>query len=297
MKTSIFSVSFAGLWGQHALTLEESIDKAADLGFDGVEVMAKRPHLSPLDYSLDACKKLRERFQERGIECSAVAGYTNFTGGAESGEVPFGEMQIANVEALAHRAAILGARIVRVFTSYERDDMPFLTQWQRNVDALRECADRAASHGVMIGVQNHHDIGVETKALDELIAQVDRPNLFPIWDCWSVFLGGEDLEAGARAMAPKMHLTTVADYILLARRKYRPDLVNYVKADPPALLAVPMGSGDLDYETFFNALSKEGFDGWVSYENCSPIRGGGSLETLESYARQFLDYMKPWVRS
>ena len=25
--------------------------------------------------------------------------------------------------------------------------------------------------------------------------------------------------------------------------------------------------------------------------------GGGSLETLESYARQFLDYMKPWVQA
>ena len=50
MKTSLFSVSFAGLWGQAKLSLEESIDKTASLGFDGIEIMGKRPHLSILDY-------------------------------------------------------------------------------------------------------------------------------------------------------------------------------------------------------------------------------------------------------
>ena len=41
MKTSLFTVSFAGLWGQHRLTLEESIDKVAELGFDGIEIMER----------------------------------------------------------------------------------------------------------------------------------------------------------------------------------------------------------------------------------------------------------------
>ena len=49
MKLSLFTVSFAGLWGQHALTLEASIDKAAELGYTGGELMGKRPHFSPLD--------------------------------------------------------------------------------------------------------------------------------------------------------------------------------------------------------------------------------------------------------
>ncbi len=295
MKTSLFSISFAGLWGQHALTLEETIDKTAELGFEGVEIMGKRPHLSVLDYSVDDCKRLREQLDRLGIECSAVAGYTNFTGGGEASEAPFGEMQIACVEALARRASVLGGKIVRVFTSYERDDLPFLAQWRKNVELIRECADRAAAFDVMIGIQNHHDIGVVTNVLDELIFQIDRQNVIPIWDCWSPFLGGEDLEAGARLMAPRMRLTTVADYVLLERRKYRPEFVNYVEAQPPALFAVPMGEGDLDYKTFFNALAKNGFDGWVSYENCSPLRHGGSLETLERYSRQFLEYIKPWT--
>jgi sugar phosphate isomerase/epimerase len=57
-------------------------------------------------------------------------------------------------------------------------------------------------------------------------------------------------------------------------------------------VAVPMGDGDLDYKTFFNALAEENFDGWVSYEMCSPLRDGGTLETLETYCQRFIGYMK-----
>ena len=35
MELSLFTVSFAGLWGQHKLTLEQSIDQVADLGYAG----------------------------------------------------------------------------------------------------------------------------------------------------------------------------------------------------------------------------------------------------------------------
>ena len=37
----LHSVSYSGSWGQHFLTLEEFIDKAAGLGYDGVMLMAK----------------------------------------------------------------------------------------------------------------------------------------------------------------------------------------------------------------------------------------------------------------
>ena len=38
-------------------------------------------------------------------------------------------------------------------------------------------------------------------------------------------------------------------------------------------------------------LKEIGYDGYVAYEMCSYLRGGGSEENLERYARKFLDYM------
>src|SRR5581483_11527393 len=50
MKTALHTVSYAGVWpGQMTLPLERIVDKAAELGYDGVMIVAKRPHASPLD--------------------------------------------------------------------------------------------------------------------------------------------------------------------------------------------------------------------------------------------------------
>lgn len=291
MRTALFTVSLAGLWGQDRLTLEQSIDLAAELSYDGVEIMGKRPHLSVLDYSVEDCRRLRDHVDKRGLRVAAIAGYTDFTGGTRAAEVPFGEMQIAYVTELARRASVLGCDLVRVFTSYEHEGTSFMAEWRATVDALRACCDRAAEFGVQIGVQNHHDIAVDTRAYIELLAQVDRPNVTPMYDCWSPYLRGEDVVAGAAQLASRMQVTTVADYVVLRRWKYLPQLVNYAPSEPPAVLAVPMGQGELPYDAFLRTLRAHGYDGWVTYEMCSPIRGGGSLNNLESYARAFIEYM------
>src|SRR5258708_5260353 len=63
----LHSVSYAGLWGQASLTLDQFIDKAAELGFEGVMLMAKRPHLSVLDYNTEACARLKSHLESRNL--------------------------------------------------------------------------------------------------------------------------------------------------------------------------------------------------------------------------------------
>jgi hypothetical protein len=54
---------------------------------------------------------------------------------------------------------------------------------------------------------------------------------------------------------------------------------------------VPMGTGAIDYAGFLRALCQGGFRGSVAYEMCSPLAEGGKMETLDRYARIFLDYL------
>jgi sugar phosphate isomerase/epimerase len=84
--------------------------------------------------------------------------------------------------------------------------------------------------------------------------------------------------------------TTVADYVCRPRFRFQPNLVNYVR-EADVVRAVPLGEGFIDYGAFFTALKEIGFDGYVAYEMCSSLRGGGSEENLDRYARGFLDYM------
>src|SRR4051812_29906958 len=136
----LHSVSYSGSWGQHFLTIEQFVDKAADLGFDGVMLMAKRPHLSVLDWGVEERRRLRARLEARGLGIGCIAGYTNFTADLEHGEIPHREMQIRHVGELAEMARDLGGTLVRVFTGYESAAASPHAQWKLIVEALRECA-------------------------------------------------------------------------------------------------------------------------------------------------------------
>jgi len=254
-------------------------------------LMGKRPHLAPLDMTPEKVAELKCLLAETNLECAVLGAYTDFSG-AGAAEVPFLEMQTSYVETLARLAKELGAKVVRVFTAYEVTGVPFSCLWDRTVCSLRECSDRAAAFGVTLAVQNHHDIGVHSEVMLELLGDVDRPNCKAGCDAWSLALRGEDLYEAARRMAPVTVCTTNADYVKLPRYQYQPALVNYAPAMPDWVRAVPFGEGFIDYQAFFNGLKDGGFDGIATYEMCSPLRGGGSLENLDRCAAQYLEWMK-----
>jgi sugar phosphate isomerase/epimerase len=213
-----------------------------------------------------------------------VAGYTDFTAGRHAAEVPFVEMQLAYVSALARMGKALGAKVVRVFSGYSPDPRDFQADWNKCAVALREAAALAQAHGLVLGLQNHHDIGVSAQAFEELLDDVGHPNLKAMFDPWAPALHGDDLYESARRLAPRMVQTTLADYVRLPRFVYRPELVNYERQLPDAVRAVPLGEGFVPLGEFFEGLKAGGFDGYVAYEMCSPLRGGGSQENLDRAA-------------
>ena len=291
MKLSLFSVSYAGYWGQHLLQLPAFIAKAAELGYDAVMLAGKRPHLSPLDVDPDRIASLKAALEEHNVTCEVIAAYTDLSPGAAV-EVPHLEMEIAYVESLARIAAELGASVVRVFTAYEADGLSPYAIWNGVVRSLQEMCDRAARCGVTIAVQNHHDVGVHTDALLELLGDVDRPNCRLGFDAWSPALRGEDLYEAARKMAPHAAITTNADYVRLPRHRLNQAVVNYERVEPDLVRAVKFGEGFIDYEAFFRGLKEGGFDGVANYEMCTQIRGGGGAENLDAFAAHYVKWMR-----
>ena len=292
MKPILFTVSYGGYWGQTRLSLEDSIRKAKELGYSGLEIMGKRPHLSAVDVTLDEARELRRLADGLGVELATVAAYTNFTGGLESREVPFVEMQLAYLKRMAELGEVLGAKIMRIFTGYFTDKLSYLAQWNLCADAVREAAGIAAQHGITLGVQNHHDIGVSAESYEDFLDQVDHPNCKAMFDAWSIALHDSDLYYWARKLAPRMVQTTVADYVKHPRWHLDANVTNYERVQPDELLMVPMGDGFIDYDAFFRGLKEGGFDGYVAYEMCWPIRGGGSLANLDACAGKSLVEIK-----
>jgi sugar phosphate isomerase/epimerase len=286
----LHSVSYAGSWGQASLSLDGFIDKAAELGFQGVMLAAKRPHVSILDYGPAERDRLRARLEQRNLRHICMAGYNNFTGDWEHGDVPHREIQIHYLTGLARLTCDLGGNLLRVFTGYENPAGGYIPQWNAVVSALKEVAQRSAEFDVTIGVQNHHDLGAGYESQHDLIEAIGEPNCRALFDAWAPALHGADIVAAARKMAPITAHTTIADYQKRPRYHYQPAVVNYRETEAYAQ-AVPMGEGFIDYTAFLRALDENGFTGTVAYEMCSPLAGGGSMENLDRCARRFLEYM------
>jgi len=120
------------------------LEKAKEPGFDGVMIMAKRPHLPPSHYDAEARKRLREKIESPGLEIPSLAGYVDFTAGVDRPMTPMVEVQ---------------------------PGVPFDKLWEMCVRGLKLASKKAAEFGVTIAVQNHHDIAVHHETLRWLLEE------------------------------------------------------------------------------------------------------------------------------
>jgi sugar phosphate isomerase/epimerase len=292
MKTALHSISYAGVWlGQITISLEKFIQKSASLGYDAIMLVAKRPHASLLDMNPEKRAEVRELIEKNNLKLACMAGYTDFCVELDSPGIPLREMQIIYVTELAQLAKDLGGNLVRIFTGFERENASYDQQWEWCVKSIKECAQRASEFDVIIGLQNHHDIAAEYQSMYDLLVDIDEPNCKAMFDAWSPALHDTDLVTAVKKLAPFIVHTTIADYVKRPRFKYVPKYINYER-QIDAIRAVPMGKGFIDYKGFLRALKEVGYNGYVGYEMCSMLEGGGSEENLDRCAKAFVDYMK-----
>jgi sugar phosphate isomerase/epimerase len=295
VKTCLHSIGYAGVWrGQATLPLDDFLVKAKQMGYDGVEIMAKRPHLSPLDYDTAARQRLRARMDQLGLKVVALAAYSDFTVGLDQPGIPQVEIQATYLGEVAHLAHDIGCNMIRVFTGFERPGAPYDKQYALVMEGLRQAGLQAQKYGVTLAIQNHHDFGVDAEGMYWLVKEINLPNVMVAWDAWSPSVQGmtpEQIRQTVLKLKPYIVHTTAAQYIPVQRFHMLSDLVNYEKSEPVYRM-VPMGPGIVDYDSFINALKEIGYRGYIAYEMCAVLEGGGSVENLDRTAKLFLEYVK-----
>lgn len=292
----LHSVSYAGVWpGQASLTVSEFLAKARTLGYPAIALVAKYPHVSPLSYNAKQRDDLKRQIADAGLDLAAMMGYTDFTCGLRRPGLPSAEMNAAYVESLCQLCADLECGYLRIFTGYRLSNITYDIQYQEVVRGIRMAAEIAKRYGVTLLVQNHHDIAAHHAEFAWMLREIDHPSVRAAFDCWSCYLQGvrgEDLRQAVQSVSPWIGFTTVADYQVLPQFQYEPQLVNYRAQDPPLVRATAPGKGVLDYRSFFTGLRETGYRGYVAYEMCAPLEGGGSEENLDRTARIFLDFLE-----
>ena len=89
-------------------------------------------------------------------------------------------------------------------------------------------------------------------------------------------------------MIAHSHLT---DFIRRTKYRYIPATVTY-EENGQEMVGVPPGQGETDFREFIHALREVGYDGWLSYEMCSPLVGGGDIANLDRCARETVEFVR-----
>ena len=299
MKLYLHSVSYSGAFeGQHILSVDKFILKAKELGYDGVELMAKRPHVSPLDYDDKALGRLKAFIKSKGMQVACIAGYHDFSHDNLHSDMPYNEIQLIYLKEELRIAVALEAPIVRVYGGYLHSDVDWRKQRGWVVSALKEGVKFAEEYGVTLALQNHSEIGHHHEDILDIVEEVGSDSLKVALDPAYVAITGVSLDKAVHDVANLIVLSTFNDF------KFRPFVMWGRPATPYMSLGsylvnrwqnVPIGEGEVDYKTFIRALLEVGYEGWLGYEICGPISGGGSEENLDRRARKSLENMKVLV--
>ena len=297
MKTALYTVTYSGSFyrGSH-LSLEQIFPRIAEMGFDGIEIGAKRPVASPLDLDSDCRREVRRLAQRYGIEIGCVGSYSNFaTPVPEQREAEL--LMLREIIRLSHD---LEAPVVRVFAgwqgvtmrdgqasyemarSYGYHDVTSLEKWHLARTALEEASRWGEQYGVVLALQNHSPVTNTYQETLEMVREVDSPWLKACID--APHLADQSDEGVRRVVLAAADLEVWSHF-------------GGFREGEGGRVAAPTSEGEVavNYPAFFRALEEIGYQGFIAYEGCSPTlinHEYAGIDEVDRRARIALDYMK-----
>jgi sugar phosphate isomerase/epimerase len=247
MKIGIFSQSFS------SIGLEEAIDGAAAIGFDGIELAALPSHL-PLERAVRAGAEIARRIADAGLSVSAISLYTNFT------EDPKRAESVAETLGFVDLAHVFDTRTIKITPGPPGSAEAADAHYAGFARAMEELCPAARDAGVRYVMETHLRMPSDTTAGTLRLLELGDPEVLGVnLDFCNVATGGDDPTWSIRQLAPRLWYTHVKDGV------HKPDVTG-----PERVTWGFLGEGDVDYPAILRALRAVGYDGYLSIECLQP---------------------------
>lgn len=231
--------------------IEDAIDQAAAMGFDGVEIL----HIQMTSEENSYLQNLKRRAFEQGLDLMGFSTHQGFV-------YPDADKRREEIDKTKHQvdvAARMGIPTMRINTGRwgtsgsfnelmeNRGIEPPLEGYTDEdgfgwvIDALGEVVEHAAEAGVLLGLENHWGLGRTPEGVLRIVEAIDSPWL------------KVTLDTGNFLEDPYDKLAMLAPYTVLLQAK------TYYGGGTWYTL-------DLDYQRIANIMRDSGFKGYVSLE-------------------------------
>jgi sugar phosphate isomerase/epimerase len=261
-EDSVSTFPIAAITDEFSLDLDTALDAMSKIGMTGAELRLIGDR-NMIDLGDAEVADVRRRVEQRGMRVLSIASPVLKCVLPDAPPVDerleqdvFGSAYtIDDQPRLSERAfeiaEITGATIIRVF-SYWRTTAPERCL-DRIVAALKDLADRAATRGLIIGLENEQACNVGTGAeTGRVLAALDHPALKAIWDPANASILGEIPFPDGYSQLPASRIVHV----------HAKDCV--VKGYTPTWGA--LGTMGIDWRGQLAALKRDGYRGAISLE-------------------------------
>lgn len=170
-KINLNAYSFDKPLKAGTMTLENLLDFCAKSGFDGVDITGYYfpgyPGVPPDNIIFN----IKRKAFRLGVELGCTGVRNDFTW-------PDREKRAAEKKLVKEWIVVaqkLGAPGVRIFSgNLSKDDTPWDEKAKWIADDIRECADFAGNHGVMLALQNHNDFLKTAEQTEKLLKLINH---------------------------------------------------------------------------------------------------------------------------
>ena len=172
------------------------------------------------------------------------------------------EAEVVNVALSSPQRRLVGRALSRGRPESQdasRDAMIY--DYERLADELRKAADRAASKGLKIALEVHHNSLIDNSWSAKLMYNlVDRPNFGINPDLGNVLWAYDEPEESTE--------TTIAELAPISiywhcKNQFR---INLPENERSLFIRVPLQDGEIDYRFAISAMVDAGFDGYMAIE-------------------------------
>ena len=240
MKVALCSIAF------RERLLEYTLAVAADIGFQGVEIWGREPHISE-QFDASRVKAVRRMVGERGLEVAVFGSYLRL------GATHTNSAGTVSLKDVVQTAAALGAPIIRVWASDLGSDEADEQVWQNTVAEAREAAACAAKMGLVLAAEMHSNTLADTASCArKLVEDVDSDAFALNFQASSKLTDDKPTERLVAVLPSVVHLHA---------QNYAPLDDNGDRVE-----RVGLADGFVDYAPLVSLLRKAGYQGSLAVE-------------------------------
>lgn len=249
--------------------LREAMEITAALGFDGIEIACRSPHLG-LDTPLDEVRALRDYAAELGIRIPALAGYTGHFSNLSDEEC---EAAMGEFRKSLCIAEVLSVPYIRVFPGGPNAFLAEDLHYERAAHYLRQCIVEAKEYGIRLLIEIHNQTLVEdADSALRLLELTGGSGLGFIHDAGNMYISGVDYgEASVHKLGSHLSHIHIKDEKRIAIEGEEGTFTNRTRHGIEAFMQCRLGEGAVDHRPMLAAVQESGYDGWITLECAAPF--------------------------